>query len=357
MGYEIRALSKSEIHSITRNQDVSIAEAMMCLEASGLQIVLGVNDGNQLTGICTDGDIRRAILSGISLGEKIAVIMNSKPMVTRETVMKPVMEFLKSNIKHLPVVDENNLVQGVWVLDYLKQNVRRQERFVIMAGGRGTRLGQLTDNCPKPMLNVGGKPVLQHIITAAKNSGFHRFVISINYLGGIIEEYFGDGFEQGIEVKYIREEEPLGTGGSLRSLQLEKNENIIVTNGDVISDVNYGKMLDSHVGAARALTMAVREESWTIPYGTVEIENEKISRYVEKPIVPFRVNAGIYAMNSTAFKYMPKPKRWDMPDLLHNLIENSLEIGAYVIFEKWLDIGAPEDLKSAQTMSFGRTSD
>jgi NDP-sugar pyrophosphorylase family protein len=220
-----------------------------------------------------------------------------------------------------------------------------------MAGGRGTRLGTQTENCPKPLLLVAGRPILEHIINRAQAEGFTHFVIAINYLGYMIEEYFGDGRKMGVKIDYLREEKPLGTAGALTLFEELPNLPIVVTNGDVITEIRYAAILDFHEKQGAAATMAVRSHEWQNPFGVVQIQGVEIISYDEKPIYRSNVNAGVYVLDPAVLKFIPKSEAFDMPSLLEIAGKNSERIVAYPVHEQWLDVGRPKDLQQAENQA------
>jgi len=228
---------------------------------------------------------------------------------------------------------------------------------VIMAGGIGTRLRPLTDNCPKPMLLVAGKPMLEHIINRAKLEGFSRFIISINYLGHIIESYFGDGKSLDVSIEYLREESPLGTAGALSLFKVKPALPIVVTNGDVITDIRYGELLDFHLRHLASATMAVRVHEWQHPFGVVQTQGFEIVGFEEKPIARSHINAGVYALNPDALDLLSKNMHCDMPILFERLKAQSLRTVAYPMHEPWLDVGRQDDLNLANLDSNVKTKE
>ncbi|MDC3047477.1 sugar phosphate nucleotidyltransferase, partial [Prochlorococcus sp. AH-736-A21] len=222
---------------------------------------------------------------------------------------------------------------------------KRKNTFVIMAGGQGKRLRPYTENCPKPMIEIEGKPMLEHILYRAKLEGFQNFIISINYLGQIIKDYFGDGSRHNINIKYVNEDLPLGTAGSLSLLELP-DEPFLVSNGDIITDISYGNLLDFHIKHNAVATMAIKIHQWQNPFGIVSMDGIVIKGFEEKPIIKSQVNAGVYALSKDSLDSLIKNEKCDMPDLFLKLkSQKKLTIG-YPIHEHWKDIGRPDDLKT-----------
>lgn len=329
----------------------TIEDAIACLDASGLQIVLVVSDIGVLLGTITDGDIRRGLLRGLNLSACVTDVLHANALVMTPQVPKELaVELMRANrIMQLPVVDEHRIVIGLYVWDDMAEAQVRPNIMVIMAGGRGVRLMPHTENCPKPMLQVGGKPMMEHILLRAKAQGFRRFLISINYLGVIVENYFKDGSAWGVEIDYIRENQPLGTGGALSLLNAGNfQESVVVTNGDVLTEINYADMLDFHLLHGASATMAARLYEIQNPFGVVDISGFDIIGFQEKPIYRSYVNAGIYVLNPRALSLLIKDEFCDMPTLFDRLREQGSKIIAYPMHENWVDVGRPDDLDSVR---------
>jgi dTDP-glucose pyrophosphorylase len=333
--------------------DATIKDAINVLNVSGLRIVLAVDENEKLLGTISDGDIRRGLLKGLQLENSLAAIWNHEAIVVPENMSTEMVKelMLVNKIQQIPIVDENQRLIGLHLWDEFVYPVSRENIFVIMAGGRGTRLGIQTENCPKPLLLVAGRPILEHIINRAQAEGFTHFVIAINYLGYMIEEYFGDGRKMGVKIDYLREEKPLGTAGALTLFEELPNLPIVVTNGDVITEIRYAAILDFHEKQGAAATMAVRSHEWQNPFGVVQIQGVEIISYDEKPIYRSNVNAGVYVLDPAVLKFIPKSEAFDMPSLLEIAGKNSERIVAYPVHEQWLDVGRPKDLQQAENQA------
>jgi dTDP-glucose pyrophosphorylase len=333
--------------------DATIKDAINVLNVSGLRIVLAVDENEKLLGTISDGDIRRGLLKGLKLENSLAAIWNHEAIVVPENMSTEMVKelMLVNKIQQIPIVDENQRLIGLHLWDEFVYPVSRENIFVIMAGGRGTRLGTQTENCPKPLLLVAGRPILEHIINRAQAEGFTHFVIAINYLGYMIEEYFGDGRKMGVKIDYLREEKPLGTAGALTLFEELPNLPIVVTNGDVITEIRYAAILDFHEKQGAAATMAVRSHEWQNPFGVVQIQGVEIISYDEKPIYRSNVNAGVYVLDPAVLKFIPKSEAFDMPSLLEIAGKNSERIVAYPVHEQWLDVGRPKDLQQAENQA------
>ena len=328
----------------------SIQDAILNLDQSGLQIVLITAADGRLCGTVTDGDVRRALLRGLNLQGRVDDIMFRSPMVAPPEVGREmVLQLMRANkIHQLPVVDAEHRVVGLHVWDEIIAPSRRDNMMVIMAGGLGKRLRPFTEDCPKPMLPVAGKPMLEHIIDRARAEGFSRFVLSVHYLGHMVEEYFGNGERWQISIDYLREDSPLGTAGAISLLNPQPDLPFLVTNGDVLTDINYAEMLDFHMHHGALATMAVRQHEWQHPFGVVRTKGIEIVGFEEKPIHRTHVNAGIYVLDPEALNVLTKGEACDMPTLFERLQNQGKSTIAYPMHEPWLDVGRPDDLERAR---------
>jgi NDP-sugar pyrophosphorylase family protein len=253
-----------------------------------------------------------------------------------------------NKIRQLPIVDGERRVIGLHVWDEIALPAARPNVMVIMAGGMGTRLRPHTENCPKPLLPVAGKPMLEHVIERAYAEGFTRFVLAVHYLGHMIEDHFGDGSRWDVHIDYLHEQQPLGTAGALSMLKSQLDAPFVVSNGDVLTDIRYGELLEFHARHGAAATMAVRLHEWQHPFGVVTTRGVDIVRLDEKPVSRTHVNAGIYALDPRALDHLADGEPCDMPTLFERLQQNGRRTVAYAIHEPWLDIGRPDDLAHAQ---------
>lgn len=327
----------------------TIQQAIQNLDDSGAQIVLVVSEHDILYGTLTDGDIRRALLKGLALESKVDEIAYRHPLVAPlEMGRDMVLQLMQANRVHqLPVVDGERRVVGLHLWDEILTPSSRVNPMVIMAGGRGTRLRPHTENCPKPMLEVGGKPMLEHIIERAKSNGFVNFVLAIHYLGNMIEDHFDDGRRWGVKIEYLREENPLGTAGALSLMRKRPEMPFIVTNGDVMTDVHYGEILEFHARHQAVATMAVRQHELQNPFGVVKTRGVDIAGFEEKPIYRSHINAGIYVLSPETLGVLELGEYCDMPTLFTRVRDNKGRTIVYPMHEPWLDVGRPDDLENA----------
>lgn len=329
--------------------DATLGQVIRNLDQVAIKIVLVTNEEGVLEGTVSDGDVRRALLKGLTLDSPIVSIVHRNALVVPPEMGRDlVIQLMEANkIQQIPVVDAKHCVVGLHRWDEITTPLARSNLMVIMAGGMGTRLRPHTENCPKPLLAVAGKPMLEHIIDRAKLDGFTRFVIAIHYLGHMIEAHLGDGERLGVQIEYLREESPLGTAGALGLLNPLPDAPFVVTNGDVITDIRYGELLDFHVRHAAAATMAVRVHEWQHPFGVVQMQGVEIIGFEEKPITRSHINAGVYALQPYALSVLAANAHCDMPTLFERLQAKAQRTVAYPMHEPWLDVGRPKDLVAA----------
>lgn len=338
--------------------NATIGQAIRNLDEVAIKIVLVANETGVLEGTISDGDIRRGLLKGLDLNSPIASIIHCNALVVPPELGRDmVMQLMVANkIQQIPVVDELHHVVGLHLWDEITTPPTRPNLMVIMAGGMGTRLHPHTQTCPKPLLSVAGKPMLEHIIERAKLEGFSHFALAIHYLGQMIEDYFGNGERLGVRIDYLREQSPLGTAGALGLLNPQPDAAFVVTNGDVITDIRYGELLDFHIRHAAAATMAVRVHEWQHPFGVVQMQGVEIIGFEEKPVTRSHINAGVYALGSDALGLLITNDHCDMPTLFERLQAKGKRTVAYPMHEPWLDVGRPVDLQSAQGQVANKTT-
>ncbi|MFS1863863.1 alcohol dehydrogenase [Vibrio tasmaniensis ZS-17] len=332
--------------------NATIRRALQVIDAESLRVVLVKNGNGHLIGVVTDGDIRRGLLEGIGLDDVVSLVMNTSPVTAEyDAPRQEILEKMnKLDILFLPII-RNGILVGLETLhDALVNKPIYENPVFIMAGGFGTRLKPLTDSCPKPMLEVGDKPILETLIKSFVDAGFINFFISTHYMPELIMNYFGDGSELGISITYIHEEQPLGTGGALGLLptSLPKDLPLIMINGDVLTKVDFNRLLSFHTENNADATMCVREHEYQVPYGVITGSGNKIIDMTEKPIQRFFVNAGIYVVSPSIISSVPTNHRVDMPTLLEHRISEGNDVLMFPLHEYWLDIGQMDDFKQAQ---------
>lgn len=332
-------------------EDATVGEAVQVLDRSKHQIVLVSSSGGVLKGTITDGDIRRGLLRGVNLNSSLQSVINSTPFVLPCGIeTNQALKIMKDKgLRHIPIVDSLGMVVGVHTLKELLENsMSRPNKMIIMAGGQGIRLRPHTEHCPKPLLLVGGKPILKHIIERANAEGIENFIIATHYLGHMIEEYFSDGSSMNVSIEYLRENSPLGTAGALSMLDSQIVAPFLVTNGDVLTEIKYTELLDYHLTFDSVATMAVRLQEYQNPFGVVHVNGVDIIGFEEKPVSRNYINAGIYVLNPVVLNFLKQGEECSMPALFERLQQSGLRTIVYPMHEPWLDIGRPSDLERAR---------
>ncbi|HEY8241702.1 MAG TPA: nucleotidyltransferase family protein [Kiritimatiellia bacterium] len=334
----------------------TLREVMTRLNRNQKGIVLVTDAGGQLAGTVTDGDIRRALLADRNLEAPVSELLKDKqgsnfaqpvtaPLGTAPDVLLSLLR--EKGILQVPLVDDQGRVAGLTTLDELVPDRALPLQAVIMAGGKGTRLKPLTENLPKPMLPVGGRPLMEHIIDQLRTSGVKRVSVATHFMPERITEHFGDGSGFGVELSYIEEQQPLGTAGAL-SLMAPSGEPMLVINGDILTQVDFRTMLAFHREHKADLTVAVRKYDVNVPYGVVRSDGVQVRDLAEKPVYQFLVNAGIYLLEPGSFAHVPKGRRFDMTDLIKSLIEAGRSVVSFPVLEYWLDVGQHGDYEQAK---------
>lgn len=330
--------------------DTSLITAMQLINGvQELRVVFVVDDQLRLIGSVTDGDIRRGLLRGLPLEAPVSAAMNAHPVsvTADETDIEAKLALMRArDVFQLPVTDAEGRIIAVETIESLRHQQKRPEEVVLMAGGLGSRLKERTEHMPKPLLTIGGKPILETIIENFIEYGFSNFTISLGYRAEQIREYFGDGSRYGVRIRYVHEDAPLGTAGALRLLNPRPQETFFVMNGDVLTKVNFRQMLRYHREQKAKATMCVRGFANQIPYGVVRTEGSEITGFEEKPVQNVMVNAGVYVLEPEVLEFMPEG-RVDMPSLFDALRTQRQRAVAFPIHEYWADVGSPSDFDAA----------
>lgn len=337
-------------------ESATLREAVAALERNHQGVIIVADARRKAVGLLTDGDVRRLVLRNVPLDQPAREHVNANFLfwpagAPREGALAVLRQ---RHIRHLPVLDAEGCVVDVILLDAVSFQTFDNE-VVIMAGGLGTRLRPYTETCPKPMLEVAGKPMLEHILENLLGQGFTRFCLCLNYLGDRIAGYFGDGARWGARIRYVREEKRLGTAGALALLDPPPVRPFLVVNGDVLTRVSYRHFLEFHHRHRAAATVAVRSYEIQLPYAVVEVEEHRVAALVEKPVKTWLVNAGIYCLNPELIALVPRGEPLDMPDLLERARQAGHVIAAFPVHEEWLDVGRPDDYRAAQSV-FGNAA-
>ena len=323
----------------------SLLETMRSIDRSGLEIALICDGDRRLLAVATDGDIRRGLLRGLSLEAPVSQVANSRFIAVAPGIeqAEAVQTLLRRRISCLPVVDAEGRLIDVFTFHGALVGQRVPSWALVMAGGRGERLGDLTQALPKPMLPIGDRPILERVIELLVSHGVDRIFISINYLGSMIVDHFGDGERFHCRIEYLREEEPLGTGGSVALLPQPPSDPLVVMNGDLLTNINVTRLLAFHRAGGFAATMALREHRIDVPFGVAEVSGTRVTNLVEKPSLHRHINAGVYVLEPVVCARVARGRPLPITDLLRGCLDDGLPIGAFRIQESWDDIGLQEE--------------
>jgi dTDP-glucose pyrophosphorylase/CBS domain-containing protein len=334
----------------------AIRTAIECIDRNQQGIALVVDEERKLVGTITDGDIRRAILATINLDSSVQVILDRK---LSSLYPKPVTALIGTDptgllnimrsraLRQIPLLDQDGRVVDLVLLTDLIPAQKTVMQAVIMAGGLGTRLRPLTESLPKPMLPVGGRPIMEMIIEQLREAGIHKVNVTTHFKPEKIMDHFGDGSAFGVELKYLNEQQPLGTGGAL-GLMPAPHEPVLVINGDIVTQVDFRVMLNYHQEHKADMTVAVRQYDMKVPYGVVECAGARVSRLQEKPELTFFVNAGIYLLEPSVYAFIQNGERFNMTDLIQKLLDSDRNVVSFPILEYWLDVGQHENYQQVQ---------
>jgi dTDP-glucose pyrophosphorylase len=329
--------------------ETTLRDAMRTIDQAGSQMVLVVDRGRVLLGTLSDGDARRALLRGLGLADPVTLAMHREPTVAAagESRQSMLATMRRLGLHQLPILDSERRVVGLEIVDDYFAAQPREHWVVIMAGGRGVRLEELTRETPKPMLRVGTRPLLETIVREYVQQGFRNFWLAVNYKAEQIESHFGNGGAFGANIRYLRERQRLGTAGALSLLPEAPSEPFIVTNADLLTKEDYGDMVDRHVASGADATMAVRDYEMQVPYGVVRERDGRIESIEEKPVQRFVVSAGMYVLSPQALELVPRNEFFDMPALFGALVARGMRTRCHSIEGYWLDIGRPPDYERA----------
>lgn len=345
-------LAAKDITNQIITDDCTLLAALERLNRNAGGVLAVVDSGQRLLGTLTDGDIRRAILKGQQLTASVTAAMMTSPCAvsndTEANVAHALM--LARNLNFLPVVDAAGVLLGAVIAGKCGGRRELPNYAVIMCGGLGSRLGELTRNCPKPMLRIGGVPILERIMKGIIACGITRFFFATNYLREKIEGYFGDGSRFNAQIDYLREDRRLGTGGALSLLPFVPETPLLIMNGDILTDVEFNRLLDFHAESGGLATMGIVEFAYQNPYGVIRHENGRLLGIDEKPVQSWFINSGIYVVNPELLAAIPHNTYIGMPTILLEAMTNGHKINVYPIYENWLDIGRDDDFKLAQTL-------
>lgn len=340
----------NNIYDKCLNYKKTAFDALKNLEREGSQIVLIVDDENKLLGTISDGDIRRSLINGKTLETNVVEIMNKNCITSLLGEKKhKLLEIMKmKSINQIPILDQSGkILELITLRDLIQVPEKYDNPVLIMAGGTGSRLRPFTENCPKPMLTIGKKPILEILLDQLIDNGFSNFYLSVNYLKEKIMDYFEDGSKWDVNIQYLIEKKPLGTAGSISLLPKEIKKPFIVMNGDILTKFNLNQLLDFHNKNNSFTTICAREYEVTIPFGVLEKEGIELKKIIEKPTYKNYVCAGLYAFEPKVLEYLNENEAKDMPNLINEIKELNKKVILCPIHEYWLDIGRQETLKKA----------
>jgi len=337
------------INKLLISPDTNIREALKVIDQTAKQIVLVVDEDKKLLGTVTDGDIRRGIIKGLDLEKSVTEIMNKDFYYLHFNTPKEeiLTNFKQKSFHQIPLLDDKGRVKDLAILNEIIKENKKENIVVLMVGGLGTRLRPLTNNTPKPLLEIGDKPILETIIEQFKLYGFVNFILCTNYKEMQIKRYFGNGSQLDVNIDYVSEEKRLGTAGALSLIRKKIDKPFFVMNGDLLTRLNFDTMMKYHNEDGYMMTIGSREYNYQIPYGVVKIDEQKVHNLVEKPSHSVFVNAGVYILEPELLESIPHNEFYDMTDLINELIAEHKSVGAFPIREYWADIGQHEDFKKA----------
>lgn len=349
-----KAAPARDLAKLLVRPEASLLQAMAVIDREGIELAFVAERGGRVVGTLSDGDVRRAILAGRPLDAAGGASKAMQPKFTwvdRRVGRAEVLDRMRAlGISAVPVLDEDGAMEGIHLLYELIGATAKPNAAVIMAGGKGTRLGALTQHVPKPMLPVAGRPILERLVLQLVGHGVRRIYLAINYLGHVIEEHFGDGSAFGCEIRYLREKQPLGSGGALSLVEkLEREHPVVVMNGDLVTEVDISRLLHFHEAGGYAMTMCLRGHQVQIPFGVADVKGDEVVALREKPQQDYLINAGVYVVSPEVVSLVPKRQEFPMTSLLDLCFERRLRIGAHVLDGDWLDVGHPEQLRRART--------
>ncbi len=335
----------------------TLRDAIRAIDASGrLSIALLVDEERRLLAVITDGDVRRGLLAGLTLDTPVSELLAIKalepnPQAVTASVDTDSAELLhkmqERHIRQIPLLDDKGRVADIITLSELLPTHSQELRAVIMAGGFGTRLRPLTDTTPKSMLPIAGRPIMEWIVEKLRNAGIRQVKVATHFMPEKIKDYFGDGQSFGVEMEYVNEDRPLGTGGAL-GLMAQPAEPFLVINGDVLTEIDFQKMLDFHQEQEAEMTVAINLHQVEIPYGVIDCTGPLVTRLREKPRMNLLVNAGIYLLQPTVYQHIPHDTYFNMTDLIQWLLDAGRRVVGFPIREYWMDIGQHPDYSQAQ---------
>lgn len=337
-----------KIDEIKINQNASIKQALKVIDKGAIKVAVVLSDDGLLLGMLSDGDIRRALLKGMSLDDSITSIINKHPVVanindTKERILELANE---KKLHQIPIISNGKLIGIQDIREFLTPK-NKPNKVILMVGGLGTRLRPLTNDVPKPMLDVGNKPILHTIVENFAKYGYTDIIMCVNYKSEIIKEYFGNGDKFGVKIEYVLESQRMGTAGALSLLKEKPKDDFFVMNGDLLTNVNFEYLHEYHKDSNACASICVRKYEMQVPYGVVNVRANKVTSIEEKPTQSFFVSAGIYMFSPIVLDFIPKGVFYDMPTLFGELLKQGFAVYPFFIREYWLDIGKMDEYRRA----------
>jgi len=342
-------MGTKEIIKIFVSAEDSIKTALEVIDKGGRGIALILDDEKRLIGTLTDGDIRRAILKGLSLDEPVKTVMNSNYVFVTRNYSRTLITTIFQNrgIRQIPVLDDDMRVVDVIFYHEFFEEKAKENWALIMAGGLGTRLHPLTQEMPKPMLKVGAKPIIETIIEQLKSYGYKNIVMCLNYKANIITNYFQDGVNFGVNIKYVNERKRLGTAGAIRLAREYIDKPFFVLNGDILTKLNFDQFMQFHIKSGNTITIGTKKYEIQIPYGVVNLKDEKVTDLQEKPVSSYFISGGMYCLDPEVIDSIPEDEYFDITQLISGYLERGKKVGSFPITEYWMDIGQIDDYHQA----------
>ena len=337
-----------KIDEIKINQNASIKQALKVIDKGAIKVAVVLSDDGLLLGMLSDGDIRRALLNGMSLDDSITSIINKHPVVanindTKERILELANE---KKLHQIPIISNGKLIGIQDIREFLAPK-NKPNKVILMVGGLGTRLRPLTNDVPKPMLDVGNKPILHTIVENFAKYGYTDIIMCVNYKSEIIKEYFGNGDKFGVKIEYVLESQRMGTAGALSLLKERPKDDFFVMNGDLLTNVNFEYLHEYHKDSNALASICIRKYEMQVPYGVVNVRANKVTSIEEKPTQNFFVSAGIYMFSTIVLDFIPKGVFYDMPTLFGELLKQGFAVYPFFIREYWLDIGKMDEYRRA----------
>ncbi|MDP3278742.1 MAG: nucleotidyltransferase family protein [Deltaproteobacteria bacterium] len=342
-------MTKDTLAQLTVSLSATLRDVLRTLSERKLRVALVVED-TRFVGVMTDTQLHEILLGDYSLDHPLAEFVDRSCLrVSPEADRAEAVDLMQSRgLMALPIVTSDEQLVGVHLQHAMVGVLPRNNWAVVMCGGRGARLGPLTDTLPKPMLPVAGKPILERIVLLLASHGIRRIYLAVHYLGSVIESHFGDGSRLGVDIRYLREETPLGTGGALALLPEPPVAPLVVMNGDLITQARIGDMLDEHQRSGAAATLGVRRYLHVVPFGCVEVRDSRVVQMEEKPALSKLVNTGVYVLEPHVVARVPKAQEHALPALLEECLQNNERVQSFEIVDDWIDVGQRERLLHAR---------